>query len=296
MSGRKLRRAGGGWRDTGDRDGVHLAAMDQDSIDRIRSAAFPLERRGYSKREVDRFLGQLADWLEHGGDDDSRAALIRRELERVAEKTGRILTTAEDAAEQLRAEGRREAEDIVGRVRSEADAVRTAAKRYDKETRSEVDAYAERTRVEVDSYSEEVRADADAHATRTRKEAEVYAADTRERAEAEAAELESEAKAQAEKAIGDARAEAKGIVEEANRKRADIESVIADLTQRRDAVVGELERLASEVAGTATQHRPVSPADASAARQPQRGEGGAGAPDQSAGAAEPRSAAAQNPR
>ena len=37
--------------------------MDRDSIGRIRSATFPVGRRGYEKREVDRFLNKLADWL-----------------------------------------------------------------------------------------------------------------------------------------------------------------------------------------------------------------------------------------
>ena len=54
--------------------------MDRDSIDRIRSATFPVGRRGYEKREVDRFLNKLADWLETGGGDQTRAELVRREL------------------------------------------------------------------------------------------------------------------------------------------------------------------------------------------------------------------------
>jgi len=47
--------------------------VDRDSIDRIRSATFPVGRRGYEKREVDRFLNKLADWLETGGGDQTRA-------------------------------------------------------------------------------------------------------------------------------------------------------------------------------------------------------------------------------
>ena len=40
--------------------------MDQESLDRIRSATFNLARRGYDKREVDTYLSRLADWLENG--------------------------------------------------------------------------------------------------------------------------------------------------------------------------------------------------------------------------------------
>src|SRR5204862_2540652 len=76
--------------------------VDRDSIERVRSATFPVARRGYDKREVDRFLTSLAEWLETGGADQSRNDVIRRELERVGEETGRILTEAHDVGERLR--------------------------------------------------------------------------------------------------------------------------------------------------------------------------------------------------
>lgn len=94
--------------------------MDQDSIDRIRSATFPIGRRGYEKREVDRFLNRLAEWLETGGGDPTRAELVRRELERIGEQTGRILTDAHDVSEQLRAEAEREAKRIVEEAEAQA--------------------------------------------------------------------------------------------------------------------------------------------------------------------------------
>ena len=99
--------------------------MDRDSIDRIRSATFPVGRRGYEKREVDRFLNRLADWLETGGGDQTRAELVRRELERIGEQTGRILTDAHDVSEQLRADAEREAKRIV--EDAEAQAAQTLA-------------------------------------------------------------------------------------------------------------------------------------------------------------------------
>jgi hypothetical protein len=49
--------------------------------------------------------------------------------------------------------------------------------------------------------------------------------------------------------------DAQRIVEEANRRRRDTEAVISDLEERRDAVLSELEKLASGLAGTATEHR-----------------------------------------
>jgi DivIVA domain-containing protein len=57
--------------------------MDRDSIERIRTATFPVARKGYDKREVDRFLARVAEWLESGGEDDARTQMVRNELERI---------------------------------------------------------------------------------------------------------------------------------------------------------------------------------------------------------------------
>ena len=64
----------------------------------------------------------------------------------------------------------------------------------------------------------------------------------------------------ARNALAKARAEAKRIVEEANRKRGEIEKVIDDLERRREGVVAELRRLASDVAGAAGAPPPDKPA------------------------------------
>jgi len=93
--------------------------VDRDSIDRIRSATFPVGRRGYEKREVDRFLNKLAEWLETGGADQTRAELLRRDLERIGEHTGKILTDAHDLGEQFLV-AEREAQRIVEEARAEA--------------------------------------------------------------------------------------------------------------------------------------------------------------------------------
>jgi DivIVA domain-containing protein len=103
--------------------------VDRDSIDRIRSATFPVARRGYEKREVDRFLNKLAEWLETGGGDQARAELVRRELERIGQQTGKILTDAHDLGEQLYAEAEREAQRIVQEAQGRAAQTIAEAKR-----------------------------------------------------------------------------------------------------------------------------------------------------------------------
>lgn len=187
-------------------------------IDRIRSASFPQARRGYERREVDEFLDEIADWLETGGTDEARAHLVRGELERIGEQTTAILTEAHDAAETMRLDADREVRKLLTDANLKAEALRTKA----------------------DEYAEEVREDADAYARRVRSAADAEAADAKTVAD----EALAEAKASGEQT-------ARQMVEEANRRRGEIEKVIADLEQRRQSVIGELRRLASDVAGAA---------------------------------------------
>jgi DivIVA domain-containing protein len=202
------------------------------SIEKIRTATFPLGRRGYEKREVDRFLSKLADWLETGGADSARSETVRRELERIGEQTGKILTDAHDVGEELRAA-----------AESEVAEIHSAGERYASGIRAEADQYAERTRIEADSYSEETRGDADAYAAKTRREADEYGTQVR-----------TEADEYAESARAEGDAQARQEIEAGERRRAEIEKVIADLEQRRDNVIGEMQRLSSELVGSATQH------------------------------------------
>src|SRR4051794_17349570 len=178
--------------------------VDQTSLDRIRNATFPSAKRGYDKHEVEKFLARLADWLETGAGDESRSDTVKRELERVGQRTGAILAQAEESAQQIRAEAEEEARGTVNTANLEAT-----------ETRSEADTYATETRTSADSYAEQTRQAADQEAGSARAQAE---AETRETIEA-------------------AQAQARRIVEEGNQRREDIEAVIGDLIRRRDDVI-----------------------------------------------------------
>jgi DivIVA domain-containing protein len=217
--------------------------MDQDSIERIRTATFKVARRGYDKREVDRFLEKLADWLETGGDDDARSEVVRSELERIGEQVAGILTSAHDASEALRADAEAQLEEQ-----------REAAKRYESGLRAEADAYSERTHIEADEYANETRGEADAYAARVRNEAAAEAATTREDADAYAESTRAQAEEDAAATIRQAEADARQTVDDADRRRREIEKVIADLAERRKTVIADMQRLSSELVGTATQH------------------------------------------
>ena len=141
--------------------------VDQTSLDRIRNATFPSARRGYDKHEVEKFLGRLADWLETGGGDESRSDAVKKELERVGQRTGAILAQAEESAQQIRAEAEEEARGTVNSANLQAT-----------ETRTEADNYANETRTAADRQSREVIEAAETQARRIVEEANQRREDT----------------------------------------------------------------------------------------------------------------------
>jgi DivIVA domain-containing protein len=202
--------------------------VDQTSLDRIRNATFPAARRGYDKHEVEKFLARLADWLETGAGDESRSDVVKRELEKVGERTGAILAQAEESAQQIRAEAEEEARGTVNTANMEAT-----------ETRTEADNYARETRTSADSYAQQARSEAD----------EVLSS------------AQAQAEAQAREALEAAEAQARRIVEEGLQRREDIEAVIADLVRRRNDVLDDTEELSAKLTATVSQHRPEPGAD-----------------------------------
>jgi DivIVA domain-containing protein len=196
--------------------------VDQTSLDRIRNATFPASRRGYDKHEVEKFLSRLADWLETGAGDESRSDTVKRELQRVGERTGAILAQAEESAQQIRAEAEEEARKSVESATQEA-----------QEARSEADAYAKETRASADSYAEE----------------------TRQSADRDASEAQAQAKEEARETVESAQAQARRIVDEGTQRREDVEAVIADLVRRRDEVLADTEELTAKLTAAISEHR-----------------------------------------
>jgi DivIVA domain-containing protein len=113
--------------------------VEQDAIERIRTATFSDARRGYDRQEVDTYLARLADWLEGGGGDQARSEIVKRELERVGQKTAAILTEAQDAAQSIRSEAENEATERLEAARREVESARADADHYARETRDEAD-------------------------------------------------------------------------------------------------------------------------------------------------------------
>jgi DivIVA domain-containing protein len=133
--------------------------VDQSSIERIRTVTFSVERRGYSKHEVDQFLSRIADWLETGGGDQAREEVIRTELERVGNHTAELLVSAQRGANQIRSE----AEDRAAGTRERADA-------YAKKTREAADRDAASALSEAERQARELVASAEEEARRILEE------------------------------------------------------------------------------------------------------------------------------
>jgi DivIVA domain-containing protein len=156
--------------------------MDWKDIDRLRDPGFTEARRGYDRREVDRFLGSLVDWLETDAATELGDLTVQRKLEHVGKSTGRILLVAEEEAEKLRRLTDEECADL----------------------RTEAEAAAREAREAADRYAHEVRTKADA--------------------------------------------DAKHLIEEGERRRAEIDAVVSELEARRDTTIKELDRLRAQLA------------------------------------------------
>jgi DivIVA domain-containing protein len=139
--------------------------MDWKDIDRLRDPGFTEARRGYDRREVDRFLGSLVDWLETDAATELGDLTVQRKLEHVGKSTGRILLVAEEESEKLRRLTDKECADLRAEAEAAAQKAREAADRYAHDVRTKADADAkqtieegERRRAEIDAVVSELEA------------------------------------------------------------------------------------------------------------------------------------------
>lgn len=219
--------------------------MDESSIDRLRSATFPLVRKGYDPARVEAFLTRLADWLEQGGGDEARAEVIKREIDRIGERTAAILASAEDTAQTLRADAERE-------VSAMLDSATAAASK----ARIDADDYAAKVRADADRYAEEQHAEANEYAEATRQAADGYATKTRDAADADAERQQLVATQRAEEIIEAAEKKARRIVNDGSKRRREIEVVIADLVKHRNQTIENANKLGAELQAAAATHTP----------------------------------------
>ncbi len=181
-------------------------SADPTSIDRIRNATFASARRGYKKQDVDSFLASLSDWLE-SGEGREQSVVVKEALQDVGRRTGKILATAEESAQEIREQ-------------------------------------AQKAREEADTYSKRTRENADQQASALKESSEAEAERTRAVAARDAEEMTSKAKG-----------EVRAIVADGESKKAELEAELAELAERRDAILRRIDELASQLTGTADHHR-----------------------------------------
>jgi DivIVA domain-containing protein len=151
--------------------------MDWAHFEQLRLSGFTMARRGYDKREVDRFLDSLAEWLENDAATELGDEAVQRKLELVGTSTAHILLTTEKESQELR----RSTQAELAELREQADGAA-------KETRAHADEYAAATRERADEQARRTKEAAAEQARKTVEEGD------RRRAAAEAvvAELEGQ--------------------------------------------------------------------------------------------------------
>lgn len=118
--------------------------------------------------------------------------------------------------------------------------------------------------------SAELKRDAEAECARMLSEAEASALQTRDAADEYARQTRTEADADGRAAIEAARAAAAQTIEEGEHRRAQVESVIADLEVRRDDALSDLDALRSELGRAIASHRPKAQPPANGGGDSQR--------------------------
>lgn len=170
--------------------------MDWKDIDRLRDPGFTVARRGYDRREVDRLLGSLVDWLETDAAKELEELAVKRKLEFVGKATARILVTTEEEAAQLRRLTDEECEEL----------------------RSEAEAASLKARQGADEYARNVRAKADEDARQATETARIKAKQIVEEGERRRAQLEA--------VVSELETRRDGTIQELDRLRAELSSTL----------------------------------------------------------------------
>jgi hypothetical protein len=260
---------------------------------------FELERRGYSRRQVDEYMAKariqarqahdLESRLSHALDENERlrlelssarqAASGKPPHEEISERVGQILKLADDEAKSQR-----------DRANEEITKLRTDAKQETDRQRSEAKQETDKFRAEAQSQAERMLRAAQEQAENSVASARAEAEKTRTTARAEAERSISDAHKQSETAVANAKAQAKQVLDEATARATAIHDgaerrlnllmsrhteAIRRLTEIRDVVTtlvagevarGSLEDEVDKAVASAIGDKPGRPASQAEAR------------------------------
>jgi DivIVA domain-containing protein len=119
----------------------------------------------------------------------------------------------------------------------------------------------------TEQQASELRKSSEEECAQMISEAEAAAQQTRDAADQYAKQTRTKADADAQQSGDKAAAHARSTIEEGERRRAQIESVIADLEVRRDDALADLDALRKELGAAIASHRPAARANGKQARE-----------------------------
>lgn len=129
-----------------------LASLPDDPVPAVADVEFPIVLRGYDRLAVDAYVKRASQLVAELQSTRSPEAAVRRALERVGEEVSGILQRAHDAAAQITAQSRSDAEDRLEAARAEAAQITVDARHRLKELDAETDRiWAERQRIVEDA-------------------------------------------------------------------------------------------------------------------------------------------------
>jgi cell division septum initiation protein DivIVA len=129
-----------------------LASLPENPVPAVADVDFPIVLRGYDRLAVDAYVKRTSQLVAELQSTRSPEAAVRRALERVGEEVTAILKRAHEAAAQITAQSRIDAEDRLERARREEAQLTAGAKDRLKELDSETDRiWVERQRIVEDA-------------------------------------------------------------------------------------------------------------------------------------------------
>ena len=129
-----------------------LASLPDNPVTTVADVEFPIVLRGYDRLAVDAYVKRTSQLVAELQSTHSPEAAVRRALERVGEEVSGILQRAHEAAGQITAQSRIDAEDRLERARQEAMQITADSKSQLKDLDAETDRiWAERQRIVEDA-------------------------------------------------------------------------------------------------------------------------------------------------
>jgi hypothetical protein len=168
--------------------------------------------------------------VERQAPPDEEATRARTDHASTGTQVAAVLNAAEEAAETIRAEARRHADETLRQAKSDAAAKVEELTREAERVRSEADNYAKDIRVAVDSYGTQARREAEQEARKVLADAEDQARATREAAQEMAGQIEEDARRRHESLVR----ESKSLEERRQRVLDGLRDLVAQL---QDALV-----------------------------------------------------------